>query len=143
MKKLTQISVMLLGLMVIFAGCDAAKDAAKGAADKAGDMANVDLGDFDMKGMTEKFAEITSGLKDVSSDNVDGLTSKISGLTSSMDSMGLDKLTGPAKKTVGTAMTAFADKVKAALEGISDEGLLGKLKPVVEALMEKINAFTA
>lgn len=143
MKKLTQISVMLLGLMVIFAGCDAAKDAAKGAADKAGDMANVDFGDFDMDGLNEKFKGITEGFKNVSADNVDGLTSKISGLSTAMDGMGLDKLTGPAKTAVSTAISTFAGAVKTAMEGISDEGILGKLKPVVEALMEKINAFTA
>lgn len=144
MKQLTQISLMLLALMVVFAGCDAATDAAKDAAnsakDQVADMANIDFGDFDMKGVQEKFTGITDGFKDVTADNVDGLTSKISDLTGSMDGMGMDKLTGPAKTFVGSAVEKFGAAVKTAMEGISDEGILGKLKPVVDALMEKINA---
>ena len=141
MNKLTQISLMLLVLMVAFTGCDAAKDAANDAKDKAADLANIDFGDFDMTGLQEKFTGITDGFKDVTADNVDGLTSKISDLSGSMDSMGLDKLTGPAKTAVGGVISKFADAIKSAMDGISDEGILGKLKPVVEALMEKINAF--
>ncbi|MFK7768719.1 MAG: hypothetical protein AB8B55_15975 [Mariniblastus sp.] len=145
MKKLTQISVMLVALMVAFTGCDAAKDAVTDAKDKAAgmaDMANLEgLGDFDLKGVQEKFAGITDGFKDVTADNVDGLTSKISDLSGSMDSMGLDKLTGPAKTAVGGVISKFGEAVKTAMGGISDEGILGKLKPVVDGLMEKINAF--
>lgn len=145
MKTLTQISFLLLALMVVSVGCDAAKEAAQGAADKAkdqvADMANIDFGDFDMKGVQEKFTGITDGFKDVTAENVDGLTSKISDLSGSMDSMGIDKLTGPAKTFVGGAIAKFGDAIKTAMESISDEGILGKLKPVVKALMEKINAF--
>jgi hypothetical protein len=140
MKKLTQISLLLLGLMVAFAGCDAAKKATDDAKDKVADMADIDFGDFDMKGLSEKFAGITDGFKSVTTDNVDGLTSKISDLTSSMDGMGMDKLTGPAKTFAASAVEKFGAAIKTAMEGISDEGLLGKLKPVVEALMEKIKA---
>ena len=134
--------------MVVSVGCDAAKDAAQGAADKAkdkmGDMANmadIDFGDFDMKGVQEKFTGITDGLKDVTADNVDGLTSKISDLSGSMDSMGIENLPAPAKTFVGGAIAKFGDAVKAAMGNISDEGILGKLKPVVDTLMEKISAF--
>lgn len=142
MKKLTQISLLLLALVVAYTGCNAAQDVADKAKDKAADMANIDFGDFDMTGVQEKFTGITDGFKDVTADNVDGLTSKISGLTDSMDGMGIDKLTGPAKTAVGGAMTKFVDAIKSAMGGISDEGILGKLKPVVDALMEKIGAFT-
>ncbi len=152
MKKLTQVSMLFLGLMVVFAGCDAAQDAASNATnaasdavseakDKAMDLANVDFGDFDMKGLQGKFTGIADGFKDVTADNVDGLTSKISDLSGSLDGMGIDKLTGPAKTAAGTVMSKFGDTIKAALGGISDEGILGKLKPVVDALMEKLNAF--
>ena len=145
MKKLTQISALLLGLMVAFTGCDAAKDAAKDAAndakDKVTDMANIDFGDFDMKGLQGKFTGITDGFKDVTADNVDGLTTKISDLGGSLDGMGIDKLPAPAKTFVSGVISKFGDAIKAALDGISDEGILGKLKPVVEALMEKLNAF--
>jgi len=141
MKKMSQISLLLVALMIAFTGCDAAKKAADDAKDKASDMANIDFGDFDMKGLQSKFSGITDGFKDVTADNVDGLTSKISDLSGSMDSMGIDKLTGPAKKFAGGAMSKFGDAIKTAMAGISDEGILGKLKPVVEGLMNKINAF--
>jgi len=141
MKKLTQLSLFSLALMIAFTGCDAAKDAANDAKNKATDMANIDFGDFDMKGVQEKFTGITDGFKDVTAENVDGLSSKISDLSGSMDTMGLDKLTGPAKTAVGGVIAKFADSIKTAMSGISDEGILGKLKPVVDALMEKINAF--
>ena len=148
MKQLTQIGLMLLALTFAFAGCDAAKDMAKDGMDKAkdgmgdmADMANIDFGDFDMKGTQEKFTGITDGFKDVTADNVDGLTSKITDLSGSMDGMGLDKLPGPAKTAFGTVATKFADTVKSAMGGISDEGILGKLKPAVDGLMEKLNGF--
>jgi len=145
MKTLIQISYLFLALMVVSTGCDAAKEAADSAKEKAAgvaDMANIDFGDFDMTGLNEKFAGITDGFKGgVTADNVDGLTSKISGLTDSMDGMGIDKLTGPVKTAVGGVMATFVDAVKAAMGGISDDGILGKLKPVVDALMEKVNSF--
>lgn len=148
MKKLAQTAMLLMALMVVFTGCDAAKQAADAAKDKAGDMAgdmaglaDMDLGGFDMAGMKEKFTGITDGFKDVSAENVDGLTSKISGLSDSMDTMGLDKLPEAAKGPIGGMISKFGETVTSAMGGISDEGILGKLKPVVDGLMEKINAF--
>ena len=143
MKTRSQISLLMLTMAVVFTGCDAANDAADAAnkaKDAVGDMANMDFGDFDMKGLQEKFTGITDGLKDVSAENVDGLSSKISDLSGSMDGLGIDSLTGPVKTAVMGAVSKFGDTVKAAMEGISDEGILGKLKPAVEGLMEKINA---
>lgn len=147
-KKLTQISLLLMGLIVSFAGCDAAKDTADkakdagaGMVDSAKDMANIDFGDFDMKGLQDKFAGITTGFKDVSADNVGGLTSKLSDLSGSLDGMGIGDLTGPAKTAVTGVISKFVDAIKSAMEGISDEGILSKLKPAVDALMEKLNAF--
>ena len=141
MKKLNQISALLLGLMVALTGCDAAKEAANDAKDKAADMANIDFGGFDMKGLQAKFTGITDGFKDVTADNVDGLTSKITDLDGTIDGMGIDKLTGPAKTAVGGVVSKFGDAIKSAMGGISDEGILAKLKPVVETLMEKLDAF--
>lgn len=141
MKKLTQISLLLLAAMVAFAGCEQAKEAADDAANKAKDMANVDFGDFDVEGLKAKFSGITDGLADVTSENVDGLASKITDLTGAMDGLGIDKLPGPAKGVVTALMSGFGDKVKSALDGITEDGLLSKLKPVIEALMEKIKAF--
>jgi len=137
MKKLTQIG-LLLGLAVAFVGCDAAKKKADEAKEKAADMANIDFGDFNMKGLQEKFTGITDGFKDVSADNVDGLTSKISGLSGSIDGMGIGNLKGPAKTAAGGVISKFVDTIKDAMGGITDQGILSKLKPAVDALMEKL-----
>ncbi len=148
MNKLTQTSLLLLGLMVALAGCDAAKDtvdqakdAGAGMVEGAKDMANVDFGDFDMKGLQEQFTGITNGFKDVSADNVDGLTTKLSDLGGSIDGMGIGNLKGVAKTAADTAISKFADAIKSAMGGISDDSILAKLKPVVDSLMEKLNAF--
>ena len=58
-----------------------------------------------------------------------------------MDTMGLDKLPEAAKGPIGGMISKFGETVTSAMGGISDEGILGKLKPVVDGLMEKINAF--
>lgn len=149
MKKLTQISFLMLGLMVAMTGCDAAKDAASQAGDAVGaaaggamDLSGVDFGGFDMAGLQEKFTGVTDGFKDVSAENVDGLTEKISGLGESVDAMGAAELGAPAKTAAGTVIAAFKTAVTKAMDGISDEGILGKLKPAVDGLMEKLDAFT-
>ena len=141
MKKLTQISVLLLGLMVVFAGCDAATEMANKAKDSAADMAGIDFGSFDMAGLQEKFTGVTDGLKDVSAENVDGLTSKMSELGDSVEGMGVADLPAPAKAAAGGVVATFKTAVTTAMESISDEGVLGKLKPAVEGLMEKLSAF--
>lgn len=145
MKKLTQLSVLLLGLMVVFAGCDSAKKAAEDAKNnaekKVKEMADIDFGNFDMKALQEKFSSITDGFKDVTTDNVDGLASKVTDLSGYMEGLGIDKLPDAAKTAVVTAIGKFADSIKSAMEGISDEGILGKLKPVVATLMEKLDSF--
>ncbi|MGI9519989.1 MAG: hypothetical protein ACR2NP_23240 [Pirellulaceae bacterium] len=137
MKKMTQTGMLLLGLMVAFAGCDAAKE----KLDDAKDLTNIDFGDFDMAGLQDQFSGITDGFKDVNADNVDGLTSKISGLTGSIDGMGIGNLTGPAKTAAGGVISKFIDAITSAMGGISDEGILSKLKPVVDPLLQKLNAF--
>jgi hypothetical protein len=141
MKKITQISMLLLGLMVVFTGCDAATEVANKAKDSVGDMANIDFGDFDMAGLKEKFTGVTDGFKDVTAENVDGLTSKISDLGTSVEEMGETDLGAPAKTAVGTVIATFKAAVTKAMEGISDEGILGKLKPAVDGLMEKLDGF--
>ncbi|MEM7781805.1 MAG: hypothetical protein AAF623_00395 [Planctomycetota bacterium] len=155
MKQILKLSLFSLGLMVVVAmtGCEEAKKAADGMKDKAGEladgvkdkvgeMANVDFGSFDMKGLQEKLDGIKTGFQDVTAENVDGLTSKISGLTSSFGDLGIDKLPGPAKTAVMAAVNKFKEAIAKAMEGISDDSLLAKLKPVVESLMEKVNSMS-
>lgn len=141
-------SLFLLGMMVAFTGCDAAKetvdeakDAGADLVESAKDMANIDFGDFDMKGMEKQLAGITDGFKDVTTKNVDELTSKISELSGSIGDWGIGDLTGPAKSAVDTVIAKFMDAMKGAMNGITDDGILSKLKPAVDQLMEKFNQF--
>ena len=147
MKILTQTSLLLLGLIFAFAGCEEAKEsmeqakeAGAGMVEDVKDMANIDFGDFDIKGLQEQFAGITEGFKDISADSVDGLTSKLSELGSSIDGMGIGDLTGPAKTAVEGLISKFVEAVRTAMDGISEENILSQLKPAVDALMEKLKA---
>ena len=119
---------------------DQVKDAGAGMVEDVKDMTNIDFGDFDMKGLQEKLTDITDGFKDVSADNADALTSKLSELGSSIGSMGIGDLTGAAKTAVDGVIAQFVDAVKSAMDSISDEGIVSKLKPAVDALMEKLKA---
>ena len=166
MKKFTLTCMFFSGLSIALIGCDAAQETVEQAKDTAGqaqdagglmlekgkkagadmvesakDLANIDFGDFDMKGLTEQLAGITDGFKDITAENIDGLTSKISDFSGSVEGMGIGDLTGPAKTAVDAAIAKFIDAVKGAMEGISDESLLSKLKPVVDQLMEKLGQF--
>ena len=148
MKKLTRLGLLLMGLVIAVAGCDKAtenvekaKDAGTNMVEGAMDLANIDFGDFDFKGLQEKFAGITDGFKDVSADNVDGLVSKLTDLGGSLEGMGIGDLQGTAKTAVEGVITKFIDAVKSAMEGVSDDSILSKLKPAVDGLMEKLNAF--
>ena len=58
-----------------------------------------------------------------------------------MDGMGIDKLEGPAKTAAGGVMSTFCETVKTAMGGVSDEGVLAKLKPAVDGLLEKMKGF--
>lgn len=145
MKHLSLTSLLLVALLFVFTGCDTAKEAAKDATaaakDKVADLADIDFGDFDMKGMQEKLTGITDGFKDISADSVDGLTSKITDFSGALDGMGIDKLAGPAKAAVAGVIAKFVETIKSAMGGITDEGIMSKLKPVVDTLMEKVSAF--
>ena len=143
MKNLSQIGLLLLALMVVFAGCDAAKEAANKAKDGVGgmEMPNIEIPGFDMSAMKEKLAGITSGLKDVNAENVDGLTSDISDVSGDLEKVDAEALPAPAKTAISGMLTKFSDTVQTAMDGISDDSILAKLKPAVDGLMEKINAF--
>ena len=147
MKQLPYVSLLMLGMMIAFTGCDATKEnldkateAGTELAKNAQDLTKIVFGDFDMTGLQETFSGITEGFKSLSADNVDALTSQLSGLGASMDTMGLADLSGPAKTAVMEAIGKFADAIKSAMDGVSDESLLSKLKPVVDPILEKIKA---
>ena len=136
MKKLTQLTLVLLVMVVAFAGCDAAKDAANNAAS----MADIDLGGLKMSELKEKFAGITEGFTSVTEESADGLKDKISDLDTTIDGIDTEKLAAPAKTALGSAMTTFAKTVEGAMAGVP-EAIKEKLMPVVEPLMEKLKSF--
>lgn len=105
------------------------------------DLSDIDFGDFDMGGLKDKFAGITDGFKNVTADNADDLATKIKDLTGSVDSMGFDALTGPAKKAAGGVVGAFIDQINAAVDKISDDGIMGLIKPLVKTLVAKLENF--
>jgi len=146
MKWLSGFVVLGLAFMVSMVGCDEVKKGAeevKDAASKAGEQVSsevgkIDFGDFDMKGIQDKLAGVTDGLKNVSADTVDDVTAKISELTKSLENSDFGKMTGTAKTAVKTAMSKFGDGVKSAMDSISDDAVVQKLKAAIDPLMEKI-----
>ena len=120
---------------------DGVTGALSDAAGSMTDMANIDFGGFDMSGLQSKFTGITDGFQNVTSENASGLATKITDLTGSIDGLGLDKLTGPAQAASQGAIGKFIESITGALGGIGDGGIMGVLKPAVDALIEKLSAF--
>ena len=93
------------------------------------------------KALTTGFGEITSGLKGLSDDaGATSLAGKIKEFTGKIDGLGLDKFEGAAKSTTSSLVGKFIEAVKGLLAGKS-EGIQSILKPVVDALMEKLSPF--
>ncbi len=120
---------------------DGVTGALSDAAGSMTDMANIDFGGFDMSGLQSKFTGITDGFQNVTSENASGLATKITDLTGSIDGLGLDKLTGPAQAASQGVIGKFIESITGALGGIGDGGIMGVLKPAVDALIEKLSAF--
>lgn len=99
------------------------------------------LGGFDLAGLQTSFDEITDGFENLTADSATGLAGKITGLTTKMDSLGLDKLGDGPKKLVGEAVGGFSGKLTELLGKVTDEGILGILRPVIDALIAKIKTF--
>ena len=98
-----------------------------------------DLGMDKLKELNGTFTGITDGFKNVTADNASGLADKIKGLTGSIDGMGLANLPESGKGVVGGMIGKFIKTINDAMGGISDDGILGILKPVVKGLMDKLN----
>ena len=131
MKKLTQITLLLLTMVVAFAGCEAAKDVADKAKDTMG---------FDTAPMIEQFKGITDGFADVNEENADELATKISDFDGTIDKSVIDKLPAPAKTGAAKMMSGFAETLKGKMDGLPDV-VKSKLEPVVKPLMEKLASF--
>ncbi len=93
------------------------------------------------KTLTTGFSDITTGLKDVTDEaGAKTLAEKITGFTGTIDGLGLDKLDGAAKTATGGLVEKFKEAVTGLISGKS-EGIMGILKPVIDALMEKLSPF--
>lgn len=143
------LAALAFGAFKMFGG--AADDGASLVANAIGDLKipgveipeGTDFGSFGasgLKGLNDRLTGITEGLKGVNAENLPALTDKITGLTNVVDNMGLADLPESGKGIVGTMIGKFVDTVKAAVDGISDEGILGKLKPAVDALIDKLHS---
>ncbi len=99
------------------------------------------LGGFDLSGLQTSFDEITDGFENLTADSATGLAGKITGLTAKMDSLGLDKLGDGPKKLVSDAVGGFSGKLTELMGKVTDEGILGILRPVIDALIAKVKSF--
>lgn len=94
--------------------------------------------------LKQGFGDIATGfqgLKDTSNDGANKLKGTIEQFTGTIEGMGLDKNTDLAKAVARDIIEKFVDYIKAMLGDQSDE-IKGILKPAVDALLEKLTAFT-
>ena len=134
---------------IMSGGADKTKETLNAGAGEVEGMKKFDVSSmpgFDALGETgtklnESMSGITSGLKDVSTEEgANGLAEKISGFTGQIDGMGLDNLQGPAKTAASGVIGKFIETVKSLIGGKSD-AIKGILEPVIGPLMEKLSAF--
>lgn len=93
------------------------------------------------KTLTTGFSDITTGLKDLKDEvGATSLVDKLKDFTGQIDGLGLDKFEGAAKTATSGLVSKFITAVKDILAGKS-EGIQGILKPVIDALMEKLSPF--
>lgn len=115
--------------------------AASGENMEAGSSTTTTTG-FDLSMMQEKFSGVTSAFENgVTMDSAGSLAEKITELTGSIGNMGIGNLEGAAKDGAMGAIGNFKDTITNAMGSITDNGILGVLKPAVEKLMEVLGAF--
>ena len=102
---------------------------------------NMDFGGLDTGALTSSFGSITDGFQDVTLEKAPSLAKRIGDFTGSLDNLGLKDIPSASKGVVGKMFGGFTDTIAKAMGGIKDEGILGILKPVVAALMEKVKSF--
>ena len=130
------------GYQMINSGAAEQGDGDVGAAGAVAAMGDIDFGNFDMQGLQTQFTGITDAFKNgVTMDNAGALATKIQDLTGSISDMGIGNLEGAAKDSVFGAIGTFKDTITKAMEGISNQGILDLLQPIVEKLMEVLGGF--
>jgi len=91
--------------------------------------------------LTTGFADIAKGLQDVNDvDGAKSLADKITGFTGDFDGLGLDKLEGTPKAAAMGIVSNAVEAINKLLMGKS-EGITGVLKPVIDALMQKLKPY--
>ena len=138
MKNLSLLCLFAVTLMFSFAGCGAGTETVGGAIENLTDLSKFEFGGIKGDELQDKFAGVVGGLKDVNADNVDDVTEKITELDTTLEGVDTESLPAPAKTALGGFVKTFSEKLEKAMGGISDEGILGKLKPAVEPLMAKL-----
>ena len=97
---------------------------------------------FELNSLQDKFSGITSAFENgVTMDSAGPLAEKITALTGSIGNMGIGNLEGAAKDSAFGAIGNFRDTISTSMESVTDEGILGILRPVIEKLMQALNPF--
>lgn len=106
----------------------------------AGDAKQVaESAGLDLAKLKEQFSGITSGFADLTAENASNLTKKLSDLSKSFESMGLDKLDASKLAMLKPVVAGFKKSLEEKVAAISDEGIMGKIKPAVTSLMDKLS----
>ena len=107
-----------------------------------GSIPNMDaLGDTGPM-LTNSLSDLTNGLKEVTDEvGAEAYATKLTGFTDKLDDFGLDSMEGAGKTAVSGIFGKFVESMKGLLAGKS-EGVQGILKPVIDALMQKLSPFT-
>lgn len=138
--------ILLLGALIYFGYKALNPDAAPAVPDSGvaatGNTLNEGATGFDLAAMQEQFSGVTSAFENgVTMDNAGALAMKIKELTGSIGNMGIGHLDGAAKDSALGAIGSFKDAITSAMGAITNDGILGKLKPAIEKLMEVLGAF--
>jgi hypothetical protein len=95
------------------------------------------------KTLSTGFSDITTKLQDLNDEaGATSLVDKLKDFTGQIDGLGLDKFEGAAKNVTSGLISRFITAVKGILADKS-EGIQGILKPVVDALLEKLSPFNS
>lgn len=103
----------------------------------------LDLGGFDMDGLKGQMGGITDGFKNVTdAAGAKDLAGKLTDFTGNLDNMGIGNLPEAGKGFVGKIFGGFTGAIEKAMGGFAgNDSIMGILKPVVDALMDKVKGF--
>ena len=105
--------------------------------------AGLDLGGFDMNGLTGQMSGITDGFKNVTdAAGAQNLAGKLTDFTGNLDNMGIGNLPEASKGFMGKMFGGFTGTIENAMSGFQgNDSVMGILKPAVDTLTDKIKGF--